>query len=223
MYWGEDSRHVYITAIEQAEKRGDRLKRLLIWILIGAVVLVAWGGLSYLNNLDLQVMVTDLENELTERATLSGFTASRLVVVESRLDEANTELQTALNDAAYWKGVAAAAESTVPELEHFESLAALSAWLAHDDTDSYEYVPSTFDCDDFAATLQSHAIEDGYVLNAQILYYDDMVGWRIYVDGESCSLSSFGGYHALNMAVIGNEIYLIEPQTDEVYLICPVD
>ena len=50
-------------------------------------------------------------------------------------------------------------------------------------------------CEVYAAHLHRMAMKDGYIINFQLT-----------------------GYHAQNSAVIGNEIYFIEPQTGEVWL-----
>lgn len=84
-------------------------------------------------------------------------------------------------------------------LRYFKSHSELVLWLARDDTDSYEYVPDTFDCDDFALTLQKHALEDGYIVSCEYIEHN-------------------GDAHMLNTAVIGNKVYKIYPQTDEACL-----
>jgi hypothetical protein len=89
-------------------------------------------------------------------------------------------------------------ESTHPT--EFASVDELKAWLAEDDTDSALYIfgsdcISTYDCDDYAIALMYNALADGYLVSLQI-----------------------EGNHMLNSTIIGNEIYYIEPQTDEVWL-----
>jgi len=97
----------------------------------------------------------------------------------------------------------------------FASLEELENWLANDYTDGYHYIVSwdesitlnidgtsdayklDEDCDDYAIALQRAALEDGYLISVQLDYEK---------------------LHALNSTFIGNEIYLIEPQTDRVWL-----
>jgi hypothetical protein len=81
----------------------------------------------------------------------------------------------------------------------FKSLDELKAWLAQDDTESTLYIfgagcISTYDCDDFAVALERNALLDGYAVSIQI-----------------------ENDHVLNSTIIGNEIYFIEPQSDEVW------
>jgi hypothetical protein len=84
--------------------------------------------------------------------------------------------------------------------KEFESVAELKAWLAQDNTDSTFYVfgsgcVSHYDCDDYAVALARNALADGYLVSTQ-------------VEGD----------HMLNSTIIGNDIYFIEPQNDEVWL-----
>ena len=84
--------------------------------------------------------------------------------------------------------------------KEFESLDALKAWLAQDDTDHAIYIFGSgclinYDCDDYAVALVYNALQAGYSVSTEI-----------------------AGDHMMNSTIIGNEIYMIEPQTDEVQL-----
>jgi hypothetical protein len=84
--------------------------------------------------------------------------------------------------------------------KEFESLDALKAWLAQDDTDHTIYIfgsgcLANYDCDDYAVALVYNALQGGYSISTEIV-----------------------GDHMMNSTIIGNDIYLIEPQTDEVQL-----
>lgn len=61
-----------------------------------------------------------------------------------------------------------------------------------------------YDCDDFALTLQRRANRDGYQMSVTITRKQ-------------------GQLHMINLAVIGNDIYYIEPQTDEVWFFANLD
>lgn len=106
------------------------------------------------------------------------------------------------------KGIVADLKTTLANtsstVTNFSSLAELKAFLKYTRIDKEEYVASTHDCDDFARDLQWAALSwnGGRIINAQLT--DD-------------------GRHMLNTAVIGNELYQIEPQTDEVTLLCNLD
>ena len=94
------------------------------------------------------------------------------------------------------------------ELREFTSLEELKAWLVEDDTDEYVYLVAgedgvlrtsdKYDCDDYALQLQRRAAKSGFLMSATI----------IEKQGKS---------HMINLAIIGNDIYYIEPQTDQVW------
>jgi hypothetical protein len=122
-----------------------------------------------------------------------------IILSNLQIDLANasiTELKQKLGEAekfgAYWWKRA--------HPEEFKSVDELKAWLAQDDTESTLYIfgagcMSDYDCDDYAVALVYNALADGYSVSLQV-----------------------EGNHMLNSAVIGNEIYFIEPQNDEVWL-----
>ena len=83
------------------------------------------------------------------------------------------------------------------QLKHFSSLEELKTWLARDSTNENQYSPSNFNCVDFALTLQKHALVDGYILSTEVLPV---------------------GAHWVNVAVIGDSAYFIEPQDDSLIL-----
>jgi len=110
-------------------------------------------------------------------------------------------------------------EVEVPiKLREFESLEELETWLANDRTDGKHYMfnwvddeaainlegqtsanfyihPDYQDCDDYARILQDNANKDGFEMSVQL---DEIK------------------HHALNTAIIGNKVYFIEPQTDDI-------
>jgi len=120
----------------------------------------------------------------------------------------SADLSNARQEIDHWESVYYSGGLPV----HFSTLRDLRIWLANDDTDSNpEHLTQGEepDCDDYALTLQKHALQDGYIVS---LRFVDTKG-----DG---SLD-----HAMNTAVIGNYVYSIEPQTDYVDPIplCPLD
>jgi len=110
-------------------------------------------------------------------------------------------------------------EVVVP-LKEFASPDELAQWLIDDSTNTLparvtvgRYIIS-LDCDDYACILQKHALEDGYLLNVQI-----------YGSGTKLPESDrvLKTAHALNSAIIGNGVWLIEPTTDEYWYAYTVD
>jgi len=94
------------------------------------------------------------------------------------------------------------------EQREFVSKEELENWLAEDDGETTIYFFITpdgttgssdkYDCDDYALDLQQSALKDGFLMSATIIEKGDQL-------------------HMINLAVIGNDVYYIEPQTDEVW------
>ena len=151
-----------------------------------ALLLVACGSAG----IDAGIQLFKMQFELAATQTESADMQAELAETQTQLAMTQAEMEVAQQEAAHWETVASLAHPV-----YFSSKQELVDWLAHDDTDSYEYIPDTFDCDDFVLTLQQRALDDGYIISCQ------------YVPEEE---------HMLNIAIIGNFGYKIEPQTDEV-------
>jgi hypothetical protein len=91
----------------------------------------------------------------------------------------------------------------------FSNLQGLRNWLYRDDTDTNpeHLTQGALDCDDYALTLQKHALQDGYIVSLR------------FIDADGDGVLD----HAMNTAVIGNNVYSIEPQTDVVTYLCQLD
>ena len=140
-------------------------------------------GLSYPEE------VSQLTQMANEQVVLTN---QQIELANASIAELKQELEEAKQFGTYWW------ERAHPK--EFESVEALKAWLAEDDSDSTLYIfgsgsLSNYDCDDYATALVYNALCDGYLVSLQI---------------ES--------NHMLNSTVIGNDIYFIEPQNDEVWL-----
>ncbi|MFC1934749.1 PleD family two-component system response regulator [Chloroflexota bacterium] len=100
------------------------------------------------------------------------------------------------------------------EQGEFSSKEDLEKWLAEDDAettlfrfvvdDGTEVSSDEYDCDDYALALQRRANKDGYQMSVTII-------------------RKHGQLHMINLAVIGNDVYYIEPQNDEVSFYCNLD
>ncbi len=94
------------------------------------------------------------------------------------------------------------------EQREFSSKEELEKWLWDDQTDKNVYIwdgpdgtkrsSDNYDCDDFALDLQQTALKDGYLMSATITEKGDQL-------------------HMINLVTVGNDVYHIEPQTDEVW------
>jgi hypothetical protein len=104
-------------------------------------------------------------------------------------------------------------------LEDWQSVEELRAFLDADDTESNVTIISqtggqisfTGQCEDFALQLRARAAAIGKNLEIIAINSTELNKWKSYFGNKSLSN---GDYHALNMAIIGNEIWYVEPQQD---------
>jgi hypothetical protein len=121
----------------------------------------------------------------------------------------------------------------VNNYSHFANLSTLNTWLSQDPTDQNTYVENDYDCDDFAMALMLAAFKSNYQMTMISVYYADELFHVNQTEGTywfvpkswSIILSTNADYHMfgnhmVNLAYV-QEIgwVLIEPQTDEVYLL----
>ncbi len=100
------------------------------------------------------------------------------------------------------------------EQTEFSSEEELKKWLAEDDAkttvyffvraDGTEGSSDKYDCDDYALALQRRASKDGYLMSVTIIEKNDQP-------------------HMINLVTMGNDVYYIEPQTDEVWFYSNLD
>jgi len=107
------------------------------------------------------------------------------------------------------------------ELRDFSDLEELRQWLIAVDaniTTVYFQLPDAIvDCDDYALGLQRKAFADGYIVSFEI------IGRGEYATLFKSDLPPGQSLHAINLAIIGNNAYYIEPQTNEVVLAAYLD
>ena len=100
------------------------------------------------------------------------------------------------------------------ELRNFNNLEELKQWLVAMDTNTttvYLQLPgATIDCDDYALDLQHKALADGYILSFEVICRSE------YNAAFKNELPPSQSLHAINLAIIGNNAYYIEPQTGEI-------
>ena len=171
--------------------------RICIVIMFLACIVTGIGWLTTKSGLE-------TENEqyafsLEEVSRLAGIANEQVTLSNQQIELANADigelgqkLAESEKSVAYWWKRAHPRE--------FESLAELKAWLAEDDTDCTIYIfgsgcLAAYDCDDYATALVQNAFSDGYLVSTQVV-----------------------GNHMMNSTIIGNKVYFIEPQTDEVWL-----
>lgn len=96
-------------------------------------------------------------------------------------------------------------------LKDWESYSILQDFISSDNTSGILYVVESFDCDDYAYTLRARAAVIGYYLSTV------PVSPQEYYKIFGTALDSKYDYHMMNMARVNNRIYLVEPQTDQIF------
>lgn len=99
------------------------------------------------------------------------------------------------------------------ELRNFSDLDELKQWLADKSnvtTVLFQSPDTTVDCDDYALELQYKALAEGYIMSFQV------IGESAYNAIFATPLPPSQSLHAVNLAIIDNSIYYIEPQTNEI-------
>ncbi len=111
-------------------------------------------------------------------------------------------------------------EKVPMELRNYRGLEELKQWLAGVNTNRttiyFQRPDVTIDCDDFALALQLKALSDGYVMSFQIIEpseYNSLFGTKI----------PSNALHAINLAIIDNSAYYVEPQTGEIVFAAYLD
>jgi hypothetical protein len=106
------------------------------------------------------------------------------------------------------------------ELRNFNNLAELQRWLEavrNITAIRFQYPDAPVDCDDYALELQQRAIKDGYLMSFQII--EPARFNAIFKDSQIPP----DALHAINLVVIGNGAYYIEPQTGEIVVAAQID
>ena len=106
------------------------------------------------------------------------------------------------------------------ELRNFSDLEELKQWLEdrkNVTTVRFQSTDTIVDCDDYALELQHKALADGYLISLEIIGPSEYNG--IFKNSELPPNT----LHAINLVIIGNDAYYIEPQTDEVVFAAQLD
>ena len=105
------------------------------------------------------------------------------------------------------------AETSPLQPASFTDIDELRGWIKGISTETlvfFETPGTQADCDDYATALQQRALKDGYLISMEIIYPDE------YNETFKASRIPEGTVHAIDMAIVGNKAYYIEPQTGEI-------
>lgn len=111
-------------------------------------------------------------------------------------------------------------------LRNFQDLEELERWLENiemlnissdvADKEINQGIES-FDCDDYALKLQKKALRDGYIVSFEVIHPSEY--GELFKQGQIPD----GTIHAINSVIIGNELYYIEPTTNEIVFVAYLD
>ena len=99
------------------------------------------------------------------------------------------------------------------EFRPFSDREELDQWLEERSQSAsirFQLHETVVDCDDFAIELQNEALDDGFIISFEIISGDE------YNELFCIPLPEDQSLHAINLSIIGNDVYYIEPQTGEV-------
>lgn len=106
------------------------------------------------------------------------------------------------------------------KLRYFEDTDELEKFLEESDADHTKYIKATkegvidfrsYDCEDYAMALRDQAQAKGFHMNIQAV-------WHYRRPDTNELITSGNEGHALNSTIIGNQLYFIEPQSDDYWL-----
>ena len=173
----------------------------------------------------LQAQVITLESEKASLADKLANATSQIQTLNDRIDSLDGQIQGLVGNLTTLTTLLAQAQNP----RDFNSEVELLFFLRGDDTDALSYAPVSFDCDDFAITLQWNALRKGFrmytvaVWEGSLLYItqDGTKYYKVtYAHGYYSSTEKLWivGNHFMNLCLVkGRGWYLVEPQTDAIY------
>ena len=186
----------------------NKLKCFLPYILLTLIALFSAATLSILSGASAELVRSDEEQT----------TGIIKPAVESKLVARHTVeyVEKPVTEVKYVERV-----TSVPaEYRNFYTLDELRNWLALNAISTSIYLKSPgveIDCDDYALELQRKALSDGFIVSFAV------VSEREYDALFREPLPKGTTLHAVNLAIIDNSIYYIEPQTAEVVFVANLD
>lgn len=100
---------------------------------------------------------------------------------------------------------------------NFESEEELKNWLAQDGINRLRWKKEVRECDKFAELLVIHAFEDEYIMYStagSIIKFGELATYGYFIPTGNISELKM---HAWNYCYVGDSIYWIEPQTDQIF------
>lgn len=182
--------------------RKNKLKTVLLVLLLTVITLVA-----YCAGTNIVSFTFCLPHE--ELAIITP--RSRVPTVEARLIETHTVEY--MEDTVVEKEYINVIRHVPVEFRNFNDRCELEHWLEERNqlaSIRFQQGNTVIDCDDFAIELQREALADGFIISFEIISGDE------YNELFRIPLPEDQSIHAINLSIIGNDVYYIEPQTAEI-------
>jgi len=112
--------------------------------------------------------------------------------------------------------------------QDWESVDELRAWLEYDDApliliaDENGFINFNGQCEDEAFQARDRAYDVGKRLDTETLTRQECIKYRKYLPSNVYSLGVNDG-HYLNKAVVGNEVWFVQSDTDKIWLVYYLD
>jgi len=201
--------------LERKARRQDRMRKNVITRV--AMTLIAIGILSLAFCIGTRFAQTTYKSQ-TIVDTNANINAGFSPIVESRVIATHTVeyVEKPVAEVKYIERI-----TKVPvELRNFTDLEELELWMEGRKNVTavrFQSADTLVDCDDYALELQQNALVDGYVMSFQIIESGRYNG--LFESGKLPQNT----LHAINLVLIRNNAYYIEPQTGEIVFAANID
>jgi len=174
--------------------------------------------------------VTDINNQIDSMtADIADLYDTSNELYNATIDLYNATIENQREILWLWQNITEIMNQLSQEIGYWQSLRELEDWLAYDTTDQNEYIPTVYDCDDFATDLARNALKiDRLIYPIPVttdLYYNSYWLSRGYymVPSEWIERLYFEdwdyiiGNHMVDLTYCQDVGWVaIEPQTDEI-------
>jgi hypothetical protein len=182
--------------------RKNKLKTILLILSLTVITLVAYCA---------RTGIISFTFCLPHEETTVITPQARIPTVEARLIETHTVEY--IEETVVEKEYVDVIRHVPVEFRNFADRGELEQWLEERKqlaSIRFQQDNTVIDCDDFAIELQSEALTDGFIISFEIISVDE------YNELFSIPLPQGQSLHAINLSIIGNDVYYIEPQTGEI-------
>jgi hypothetical protein len=178
------------------------MKIALIIFIFTTLIFAILFTVNTVENTILKTSNDTLQQELDKTNNIIALKDASLIDLESQVDQLKEKNSDLILTNAYIEYL----KTREIKLRDFNSTTELAMFLLNDPTNNFPYITNGFDCEDYALTLSRNAYEHGYFMGIM-----------------DAILNTEAERHMSCFAIIGNDIYMIEPQSDAYLLWSKLD